>query len=378
MKKFGAILLAFLLVLLQVGFAFAENADTSQQQSQLDAINAEKSALQKELNSNNTTKKNLNSEIKNLEGKIAMSNLELKELGVSISITENRITEAFAQLDELEAEIASQNEALNGRLRAMYKNGGVGFLDVLLGSSSITDLMTNMDRVQRVYDSDKEMLAQLEAEHKVIKAQREYLQGLQNDLQADKDLEASKKSALESDKALVNEKKAAVESDIKVLEEQLDELNAEANRLTAEILKLQGNGDFVGGAFTWPVPGVSRVTSPYGYRIHPILKYNKLHTGTDIGCPTGTNVVASNSGTVIKAAWNNSYGYMIMIDHGGGIVTLYAHNSKLLVKTGDVVAKGQIIASSGATGNVTGPHLHFEVRVNGQYVDPAGYVKYGS
>ena len=161
------------------------------------------------------------------------------------------------------------------------------------------------------------------------------------------------------------------------LEEQLDALNAEANALVAEILKLQGNDAYIGGEFMWPAPGISRTTSEYGYRIHPIFKKKKLHTGLDIGCPTNTTVVASNAGTVIKAGWNNSYGYMVMIDHGGGIVTLYAHNSSLLVKTGDVVAKGQAVAKSGSTGNSTGPHLHFEVRVNGQYVNPRDYVSYG-
>ncbi len=376
MKKIVGLLLVLLLVLCEVGTTFAE-VDTSKQQSQLDAINSEKSQLQKELNNNKTTKKNLNSEIRNLEGKIAMSNLEIQELGVSISLTQAKITDALAQLDVIEADMAKQNEALNSRLRAMYKKGDVGFLDVLLGSSSITELMTNIDRVQRVYEADQKMLEQLEEEHKVIRQQRDYLQGLQAELQANKSLEARKKSALENDKAQVNEKKAAVEGDIKALEKQIDSLNAEANRITSEILKLQGNQAFVGGDFTWPVPGVSRITSPYGYRIHPILKYKKLHTGMDIGCKSGSTVVASNSGTVIKAAWNNSYGYMVVIDHGGGIVTLYAHNSELLVKTGDIVTKGSAIAKSGSTGDSTGPHCHFEVRVNGQYVDPAGYVKYG-
>ncbi|MCL1808966.1 MAG: M23 family metallopeptidase [Clostridiales bacterium] len=109
--------------------------------------------------------------------------------------------------------------------------------------------------------------------------------------------------------------------------------------------------------------------------MHPILKIKKFHTGIDIAAPTGTSVVAANAGSVIKAGWNDSYGYMVMIDHGGGIVTLYAHNSSLLVKTGDIVVTGDKIAKSGSTGMSTGPHVHFEVRKNGSYVDPIGWVK---
>lgn len=380
-KRILAIITATALVFTAFSFAFADEASdkaaTDAAKAQLDEINNAKSQLQSELKQNTAVKNSLNSEIKNLEGKIAMSNLEIQELSVSISMTQSKINEALAQLDQLEADIAEQNKNLNLRLRAMYENGNVGFVDVLLGSSSISELMTNTDRIQRIYDSDKKMLETLETQHQLIESQRNYLQGLADNLEADKALEKEKKDALAADKASVAEKKAAVQNDIDALNEQIDRMNAEANKLTAEILKLQGNGEFVGGDFTWPAPGVSRVTSPFGYRIHPITKKNKLHTGLDIGAPSGTTIVASNAGTVIKAGWNNSYGYMVMIDHGGGIVTLYAHNSSLLVKTGDVVARGQAISKSGSTGDSTGPHLHFEVRVNGNYVDPTKYVAYG-
>ncbi len=355
----------------------ADKAAAEAAKAQLAEINGEKSALQSELNKNKSTKNSLNNEIKSLEGKIALSDLELRELSVSINLTQTKIDTALAQLDTLEADIASQNDDLNKRLRAMYMNGDVGFIDVLLGSSSISEAMTNMDRIQRIYDADQKMLKKLEEQHKVIDAQRQYLQGLASDLEADKAVEKEKQDALAADKATVAQKKAAVQDDIDALMEQIDRMNEEANKLTAEILKLQGNGEFVGGGFTWPAPGVSRITSPFGYRIHPIKKVKKLHTGMDIGCPSGTNIVASNAGTVIASKWNNSYGNMIMIDHGGGIVTLYAHNSQRLVNVGDVVAKGQVIAKSGNTGDSTGPHLHFEVRVNGNYVDPAKYVTYG-
>ncbi len=126
---------------------------------------------------------------------------------------------------------------------------------------------------------------------------------------------------------------------------------------------------------TWPAPGNGRVSSPFGYRIHPIFHTKKLHTGIDIPASTGSSIVAASSGTVIHSGWLGGYGNVVMIDHGGGIVTLYAHNSSLTVSKGQSVSRGSLIAKAGSTGNSTGPHLHFEVRQNGKYIDPLPWVR---
>ena len=125
----------------------------------------------------------------------------------------------------------------------------------------------------------------------------------------------------------------------------------------------------------WPVPGYHKVTSPYGNRYHPVLKKNKFHSGVDLRAPMGTPIVAANDGKVLSAGYNSGYGNRIYIDHGGGIVTVYAHNSKLLVKAGDKVKRGQTIAKAGSTGRSTGPHLHFEVRKNGKTTNPMNWIK---
>jgi murein DD-endopeptidase MepM/ murein hydrolase activator NlpD len=198
------------------------------------------------------------------------------------------------------------------------------------------------------------------------------MEELQAQLLSEKNREAAKKDALKQNQSTIAEKKKDVESNNKLLEQYIDGLEAEANRLTAIIIAMQSDEAYVGGDFLWPVPGYKKVTSEFGERVHPILKTKKLHTGMDIGAPSGTNVVAANAGRVMKAGWNDSYGYLVMIDHGGGIVTLYAHNSSLLVSDGDIVTRGQVISKVGSTGMSTGPHLHFEVRINGEYQDPRG------
>ncbi|MBQ3107224.1 MAG: peptidoglycan DD-metalloendopeptidase family protein [Firmicutes bacterium] len=235
--------------------------------------------------------------------------------------------------------------------------------------------MTNMDMAERIYQNDMKLLSELEEQYTSLEQYRKELVTWQETLQRQLESKKQQQDQLEVSRGTVARLKASVESNNKVLESQVDVLNEEANSLTAEILKLQGTADYVGGKMLWPTPASTRVTSKFGMRFHPILKKNKLHTGIDIGVGSGNKVLAANAGTVIKAAWNNSYGYMVMIDHGGGIVTLYAHNSKLLVKKGDIVTRGQQVAVSGSTGMSTGPHLHFEVRLNGVYKDPLTYLQ---
>jgi len=341
-------------------------------QDKLSTVNNEISDAQKKLNEGKAIETKLNKDISSLENQINKTQAEINSLKGNITATEEKIKEALANLLEVEAVMDIQSQQLNTRLRTMYKNGGVGVLDVILGSDSISDFMTNMDMVEKIYESDKEVLKSMETQYAVIKAQREYLLSLQGKLETEKQEEAEKQSALQADKSQVAVKKSEVATNNKALQEQINALYAEANRLTKEIQGLQGGGDYSGGIMSWPVQG--KITSPFGYRIHPILKTKELHTGIDIGAKSGTPVVAANAGKVIKAGWNNSYGNLLMIDHGGGIVTLYAHNSALLVKTGDVVSKGQAVSKVGSTGMSTGPHLHFEVRVNGQYKNPMDWL----
>ncbi|GAB1475611.1 M23 family metallopeptidase [Bacillota bacterium] len=344
------------------------------EQDKLDELNKEINRLQTRLKQGKNEENKLASQIKNLDNLIKAAEVEIKDLQHEIVATNTKITEVEARLAAKKADIEEQNSEMSARIRAMYKNGDVGILEVLLGSTSMTDFMTNLDMAQKIFDNDVDMLEQLEAQHKVIKDQQTQLEALRQSLTQKKQTEASKQGQLEVSRGDVSQLKAEVAGDNKALEKQVDALNEEANAIIAEILRLQGTGDYVGGIMAWPAPASRKITSDFGYRRHPILNVKKLHTGLDIGVASGSKIVAANAGKVIKAAWNNSYGYMVMIDHGGGIVTLYAHNSQLKVKTGDIVTREQTIALSGSTGMSTGPHLHFEVRVNGEYKNPRGFL----
>lgn len=360
---------ALLAALISLGAAFAGN-----EQQELDSIHDKIDQTKSQLNEGKKQEKQLTSQIKQLESEINATEKEINDLKGDIGKTEQEIAVVQANLAVVEQEMETQNDELQKRLRAMYKNGDVGMVQILLGSEDITDFMSNMDMVQKIFDNDVEILKIMEEQHKQIETQKRTLEGLQAKLLAEKQQEADKQANLQASRGQVAGLKAEVASSNAALEAEIDALNEEANRLIEEIKRLQGDQAFVGGDFAWPSASSTRVTSEFGNRIHPILKVKKLHTGMDIGAAAGTNVLAANSGTVIKSGWNNSYGNVVMVDHGGGIVTLYAHNSKLLVSTGDVVAKGQAIALVGSTGQSTGPHIHFEVRVDGQYQNPRNWL----
>lgn len=309
----------------------------------------------------------LESEIDKLENDIDTIDGNIQNTEQEIGVKEQEISVAQTVID-------SKKETLNKRLRVMYKTGSVGYLEVLLGASDFEDLLTRIDAVKMIFLHDTRLIEEQIQQRDIIKQRREDLVVYKEELSTLRQEKSRKQVNLDAQKGELGTYKAKLVADHKVLEKQLDQLNEDAEKIKKILANLKLAETYVGGVMTWPAPGYTTITSPFGYRMHPILKKKKLHTGVDIGVPSGTTVVAAQTGTVIHADWLGGYGKVVMLDHGGGIVTLYAHNSKLLVKVGDKVVKGQAITKSGSTGQSTGPHLHFEVRVNGEYVDPITYV----
>ncbi len=318
--------------------------------------------------------KNLTNKIIQIQGSINKTEANIQKLEGSINVTAGKVSDAQRRLAAAEANVASQKANLEKRLRSMYMNdSGSSIIEVVLGSASISDFIDNMEMVKKIYMNDAKILNKLKDSRDAAALEKRRLASLQYTLKKQQQQHETQKRTLAANKSTIMVMKNQVAKENQKLAADIDALNREANRITAEIRRLQSSGTkYTGGVFMWPVNG--KISSPFGYRIHPILKERKLHTGIDISAPHGTPVRAANTGVVIKAGPAGSYGNMVMVDHGGGIVTLYAHNSSLAVGTGASVQKGQVISYVGSTGSSTGNHLHFEVRVNGEYKNPMGWL----
>jgi murein DD-endopeptidase MepM/ murein hydrolase activator NlpD len=246
-----------------------------------------------------------------------------------------------------------------------------------LSATDLKDFLTRYDLLNMIVEQDIALIESINQQKKTLELNKSELEVQKNELLYAQDSEKSKREELSDQKqdkkkilTSVQQEKAQYEKALKELEQTSKELETLIRRIQAGT-----SGEQQGtGVFTWPAPGYSTITSPYGMRYHPILKYNKKHTGVDIGAPSGANIVAADSGTVIQTGWMGGYGQVVVIDHGGGISTLYAHMSTIIAANGASVTKGETIGKVGSTGWSTGPHLHFEVRINGVDTNPMSYI----
>lgn len=375
MKKIVSLILA-LSILSSTVLATSESA----LKNNLSSTNKEISDTKKELTNVQNDKKLTLKDIDNLDKQIETKESEIAYLENDIATLEKNIVVATENIQYSEEQYAKKDLLRQERLIAYYKCGTLTFWDTMLASESITDFFYRYRLLNSIIDYDNQLLTELEEQRIEIENQKV-------ELENSKVLCEEKKASAEEQKLALGDVKevrvtylAKLEKTEDLLEESIDELQKKADELTKELQKYASsstNSKYTGGTMAWPLPGFYSITSQYGNRLHPVLKVYKMHTGVDIaggGC-NGKNVVAAADGTVITAGWISGYGYTVVIDHGGGVVTLYAHSQKLLVKKGDKVKRGQAIMLVGSTGYATGPHLHFEVRVNGKYVNPtAGYI----
>ncbi len=330
-------------------------------------INAKKSEKNAELEKRNS-----------LDLKISALLEDIESTQDLIDEKEVEIQEKNTEIEQISAKIDENQNRLNDRLVVMYEYGSTSYLDLLLEADGLSDLVTRLSVIRSVYDYDKEVIRNfVESKQKVEEAKGLIVAQQKEQIEARTILEGKKSNldALRSEKdKIISE----LNSDIKALEAEEKRMEADYQAIQNELNAALSSGgktksNYSGGKFCWPSATSQRITSSYGYRIHPISGTKKLHRGIDIGAGMGTNVLAAEAGTVVTAGWNNSYGYYVTINHGNGYVTLYAHNSKLLVSKGDTVSRGQVIAKCGSTGNSTGPHIHFEVSLNGNLQNPMNY-----
>lgn len=316
---------------------------------------------------------------------------ELKQVQADRIQLDKDITKTEAELKAAQARLQSREKVFYKRVRDIYINGRLSYLDVVVGSKDFSDFANRMEMLKRILQSDMDLI-------NTIKTEREEIASKKAKLEEDRAKVLELEKVAQEKQNLINQKKAERQAvleramnDRDTAERAYNELMASSASITAMLQQRaaeraaaaaaaasQGGG---GGGATWvqgtgqlAAPVVAPITSDFGWRIHPIYGTRRLHAGTDFGVDEGTPVHAADGGVVVEAGWVSGYGYTVIIDHGNGMSTLYAHNSDVAVSPGQTVSKGQVVSYSGNTGGSTGPHLHFEVRINGEPTDPMGYL----
>jgi murein DD-endopeptidase MepM/ murein hydrolase activator NlpD len=259
----------------------------------------------------------------------------------------------------------------------MYEMGETTYLDVLLSSSSLSDFLSRYYLLSEISEADYRLVSEVKKYKDQTENITKALAENKETLEADKVEKEKYEISLANMEILKNSKLSELSEEEVSLYNEIEEYRNQITTVEYEIkeLALKNLGKtYIGGSMIWPAPGYTTITSEFGMRTHPISGIYKLHTGVDIGAPYGANFVAANDGIVIKADENVAYGKMVMIDHGGGVVSLYAHGSEICVEVGDKVNQGQTVLKVGSSGYSTGPHAHFEIRINGEYLNPLDYI----
>lgn len=373
-KKHIFILLAFVLIFNYV-FVFADETIEDLKRKKEDA-EKQADSIQERINQLKSQAKDINAQIEELDKEMDVAATELDKVEKELEILNQEIDKTTKELEEAEKNIEDKQDVFNDRLRVMHKKGSVGFLEVLLASADIGDFLARQNMIQAVVDHDTELIRYMKEQRNIVDQKNVELKAQRASVESTKVTLENRKNELVQASRAKELLMADLHTDIKESERLYDKSVQEAKDIASKIVKLQRvDSPYSGGKMLWPVPGHGSISSYFGYRIHPIYKVKKLHTGIDIPAPTGTNIVAAEDGVVIYSGTLGTYGKVIMIDHGGGIVTLYAHNSYLVVNEGDNVKRGDTVAKAGSTGASTGPHCHFEVRENGSYTNPIPWLK---
>lgn len=372
--------------------AYADDLDDQVQdlQGQIDSSRLEQENWQQVIEDVSAKLKQIQADLDAANARLQSIQTKQAEINAQIAQTQNEIV-------KMEAYLKTRQDVLNRRVRAIYMHGQLNYLEVILGANSFSDFANRVELLKRVIRSDYNLILEIQKQKAAIEAKKAQLEEDKRQLdalaaEAEKTRQEIAKKKAEQQKVLdaAKSNKAAAAQMEQDLNAQLASVrNLIQQRLAAEeaarqAAQQQAASDDEGGggsddnyvqgtgAMGWPCSGP--ITSPFGYRTHPIFGTTIFHAGIDIGVDYGTPIHAADSGVVVYSGWISGYGNAVIIDHGGGISTLYGHNQSLAVSEGQSVSKGSVIAYAGSTGNSTGPHCHFEVDVNGSPVNPMGYL----
>lgn len=392
-KKIFSIILIILILQYFCVFVFANDSITNEitnntTNSITDDLERQKEDVENKIEEANTQLEYVQGELSNTmlkvqetEDKILKYQKEVDELGEKMETLQKSIDESTAKLQIASQNYEEKSDLLAKRLVAMYEAGDTQYLDVLLKSNSITEFISRYYIIQEVAEYDSILINELEQEKNNIETTKQKLENEQAEIKIIKAKNEQTTIVLSNMKTLQKSYISKLSENEKKLQKQITEYKNDQAEIERQILLATNVIDpdiqYTGGEMLWPVAiSGTVVTSDYGTREHPIQGVVKEHTGIDIGnTPTGSPVVAAADGVVTYAGWLGGYGNCVMINHGEGVVTLYGHGNKILTSVNKKVKQGETIMEVGSTGNSTGPHLHFEVRVNGICTSPWQFVK---
>jgi murein DD-endopeptidase MepM/ murein hydrolase activator NlpD len=430
------VVIATLLLITSSMFVFANEID--QKKETLKETERQQQQVESQIRNKQMEEAEIIQKIEALEMDIIETENEINHLETQITETLGKIEKTQEDLGEAEENIVEQNDTLEARLDAMYRKGNIGYIEVLLGSGDFTELLTNIDMIRKIANQDVELIEQFEEQRNLIAKKKQQLENQQAQLVSYQQEAEGKKEVLQVSRGTQVSLRREVQQTIGNMEVELTQMEQESQSLEQEIQRLQEEerarieaerqarleaerqakiaaerraqeaaaaerrakeaaaaeqrakeqassqpkpssqpnpSSQSSSQRSWPVPGHTRISSGYGNRTHPVLGGTRFHSGIDIPAPSGTPIVAAASGRVIMSQYSGSYGNVVTIDHGNGVSTLYAHNSKNLVSVGQQVSAGQRVALMGSTGMSTGPHLHFEVRQNGSTTNPTSWLR---
>ena len=364
----------------------AKEEQISNAKKERDSLKKTKTDLEKVKKDLETSKSNLNSYITKIDASLTDVQQNIDSLDEQITVKEGQIETTTQELAEAEEVQKNQYEAMKKRIKFMYERGNTIYLELVMESGSFAEMLNKADYIESLSAYDRAKLEEYKATTRLITLTKEALEEEKATLDEAKEAKEAEQANLEN---LLNQKSAelnSVQASITDKEAAIKEYEAEIKAENAAIAALErevaadkealySRYTYDGGMFTWPCPKYTRISDNYGMRVHPTLGIEKMHNGIDLAAPGGSPILAAYAGTVVAAAYEGSMGNYVMINHGGGLYTVYMHCSALYVSKGQDVSAGTKIAAVGSTGRSTGNHLHFGVRLNGAYVSPWNYLK---
>ena len=404
-KKIVVLLTAVIVVVLLINHTTPSSATSyssitsesiRQKEEEIKRAEEERKALQNSLTNAQNIKKQLEAEKKDLKNYIRQLDMKLQEIQDNIERLNEQIAQKELDIARTQEELAAakeleaaQYEAMVHRIQYTYEQGDATYWDMILSGQSIADILTKVEYMEQIAAYDREQLNEFMLNRQLIEVTEQQLledmarlkdtrEGMLAEEAAMEELILAKQQTINEYEGSIANKEQAIkeyEADIKEQNEIVEALEAAIAEEKKRILAANGSlMSYDGGQFKFPVATYTRLSSDYGMRPHPTLGIDRFHNGIDLASPTGTAIFAAYDGKVVAASYSSSMGNYVMIDHGDSLYTVYMHASQLYVKTGDIVVRGETIAAVGSTGRSTGPHLHFSVRLNGEYVSPWNYL----